>query len=173
MRRFGCTPENLERRPVTPSVRGLLAFEVQRAHLLLDSGVPLVRTLRGRAAIAVAAFVAGGRAALRAIERTGYDVLGGAPRASTDRPRAGSDRHRGAEPAKMSTTTTVAWAYRHCEEVTRTEAANFYYGIRLLPADKRRAMCAVYASLAASTTSGTARCQSGRSFASSRPRARV
>jgi phytoene synthase len=45
----------------------------------------------------------------------------------------------------MSATTTVAWAYRHCEDVTRTEAANFYYGIRLLPADKRRAMCAVYA----------------------------
>jgi phytoene synthase len=36
-------------------------------------------------------------------------------------------------------------AYRHCEEVTRTAAANFFYGIRLLPAPKRRAMCAVYA----------------------------
>jgi phytoene synthase len=39
----------------------------------------------------------------------------------------------------------AASAYRHCEEVTRAEAANFFYGIRLLPADKRRAMCAVYA----------------------------
>jgi 15-cis-phytoene synthase len=36
-------------------------------------------------------------------------------------------------------------AYRHCERVTRGAAANFYYGIRLLPAHKRRAMCAVYA----------------------------
>lgn len=36
-------------------------------------------------------------------------------------------------------------AYRHCEAVTREQAANFYYGIRLLPAPKRRAMCAVYA----------------------------
>ena len=36
-------------------------------------------------------------------------------------------------------------AYRHCEEVTRSAAANFFYGIRLLPAHKRRAMCAVYA----------------------------
>jgi phytoene synthase len=36
-------------------------------------------------------------------------------------------------------------AYRHCEDVTRTEAANFYYGIRLLDGDRRRAMCAVYA----------------------------
>jgi 15-cis-phytoene synthase len=36
-------------------------------------------------------------------------------------------------------------AYRHCEAVTRERAANFYYGIRLLPGPKRRAMCAVYA----------------------------
>jgi phytoene synthase len=40
---------------------------------------------------------------------------------------------------------TVEEAYRHCEEVTRAEAANFYYGIRLLPRERRAAMCAVYA----------------------------
>jgi len=39
----------------------------------------------------------------------------------------------------------LAAAYRHCEQLTRREAANFYYGIRLLPPPKRRAMCAVYA----------------------------
>ena len=36
-------------------------------------------------------------------------------------------------------------AYRQCEAITRRTAANFYYGIRLLPPDRRRAMCAVYA----------------------------
>jgi 15-cis-phytoene synthase len=36
-------------------------------------------------------------------------------------------------------------AYRRCEAVTRAQAANFFYGIRLLPAERRRAMCAVYA----------------------------
>jgi phytoene synthase len=35
--------------------------------------------------------------------------------------------------------------YRVCEALTRERAGNFYYGIRLLPAHKRRAMCAVYA----------------------------
>jgi phytoene synthase len=40
---------------------------------------------------------------------------------------------------------SVADAYRHCETLTREQAGNFYYGIRLLPAPKRRAMCAVYA----------------------------
>jgi phytoene synthase len=36
-------------------------------------------------------------------------------------------------------------AYRHCEAITRRSAANFYYGIRLLPSERRGAMCAVYA----------------------------
>jgi hypothetical protein len=36
-------------------------------------------------------------------------------------------------------------AYRHCERVTRQQAKNFFYGIALLPAEKRRALCAVYA----------------------------
>jgi phytoene synthase len=39
----------------------------------------------------------------------------------------------------------LANAYRHCERVTRRRAANFFYGIRLLPPAKRRAMCAAYA----------------------------
>jgi 15-cis-phytoene synthase len=45
----------------------------------------------------------------------------------------------------MSTPADIARAYSYCEAVTRTQAANFFYGIRLLPRDRRRAMCAVYA----------------------------
>jgi phytoene synthase len=36
-------------------------------------------------------------------------------------------------------------AYRQCEQITRTEARNFSWGIRLLPPAKRTAMNAVYA----------------------------
>jgi 15-cis-phytoene synthase len=36
-------------------------------------------------------------------------------------------------------------AARRCEQITRCQAANFYYGIRLLPQPKRSAMSAVYA----------------------------
>ncbi|MFG1850203.1 presqualene diphosphate synthase HpnD [Actinomadura geliboluensis] len=36
-------------------------------------------------------------------------------------------------------------AYRHCENIVRTQARNFSYGIRLLPPPKRRALSAVYA----------------------------
>ncbi len=39
----------------------------------------------------------------------------------------------------------VRAAYQHCEQITRTQARNFSYGIRLLPAAKRRALSAVYA----------------------------
>jgi phytoene synthase len=40
---------------------------------------------------------------------------------------------------------SLAEAYEICEATTRTEARNFHYGIRLLPRDKRQALCAVYA----------------------------
>jgi phytoene synthase len=40
---------------------------------------------------------------------------------------------------------TVAQAYRVCEAITRAEARNFHYGIRLLPRHKRDALCALYA----------------------------
>jgi 15-cis-phytoene synthase len=42
-------------------------------------------------------------------------------------------------------TGTLGEAYAACEQITRTEAGNFYYGIRLLPPEKRSALCAVYA----------------------------
>jgi 15-cis-phytoene synthase len=45
----------------------------------------------------------------------------------------------------MTATTTLAEAYGRCAEITKAEARNFYYGIRLLPPDKRMVLCAVYA----------------------------
>jgi phytoene synthase len=39
----------------------------------------------------------------------------------------------------------IAAAYQQCEHITRTEARNFSYGIRLLPGPKRGALSAVYA----------------------------
>jgi 15-cis-phytoene synthase len=42
-------------------------------------------------------------------------------------------------------TPTVEAAYAACEAITKTEARNFHYGIRLLPPAKRSALSAVYA----------------------------
>ncbi|MBS2039925.1 phytoene/squalene synthase family protein [bacterium] len=36
-------------------------------------------------------------------------------------------------------------SYRYCEKTTKERAKNFYYGIRLLPTEQRRSMCAMYA----------------------------
>jgi squalene synthase HpnC len=83
--RFGCTIEQLSAPHAGGPLRELLAFEVARARGLLAEGAPLIGELRGRERIALAGFVAGGRAALDAIERAGYDVLAGPPRAGTAR----------------------------------------------------------------------------------------
>jgi phytoene synthase len=40
---------------------------------------------------------------------------------------------------------TIATAYAECERITREQARNFSWGIRLLPASKRTALSAVYA----------------------------
>jgi phytoene synthase len=42
-------------------------------------------------------------------------------------------------------TGTLDEAYVRCASITRDQARNFYYGIRLLPRPKRDALCAVYA----------------------------
>jgi squalene synthase HpnC len=67
-------------------LREAVSFEVERAWGLLAAGVPLTRAVHGRPRLAVGAFVAGGRAALRQIERAGFDVLGGNA-VSASRPR--------------------------------------------------------------------------------------
>jgi squalene synthase HpnC len=83
--RFGCEPADLAAEHAGEPLRRVLAFEVARARALLSRGAPLLDELHGRARFAVAAYIAGGRAALDAIERAGYDVLPGPPRAGSGR----------------------------------------------------------------------------------------
>jgi squalene synthase HpnC len=80
LERYGCTEADLAEPAAGPAVRELMAFEVSRAKALLDEGAPLVGTLRGAARLAVAGYVAGGRAALAAIRKQRHDVLSGTPR---------------------------------------------------------------------------------------------
>ena len=83
--RFGCATAELGAEHAGEPLREVLAFEVARARGLLADGAPLIDELRGRARLALAGFVAGGRSALDAIERAGYDVLAGPPRATRAR----------------------------------------------------------------------------------------
>jgi squalene synthase HpnC len=79
---FNVTEADLAVPSAGPAVRDLMRFETDRAARLLDQGAPLVGTLRGAARVAVAGYLAGGRAALAAIRGQRYDVL-----IATARPR--------------------------------------------------------------------------------------
>jgi squalene synthase HpnC len=78
--------EDLDRFEVVPgefegdAYARLMSFEIARARALLDEGAPLVGTLRGRARLAVAGYVGGGRA--------GLDALGAGSRRATKPARA-------------------------------------------------------------------------------------
>ncbi|MEU8345662.1 squalene synthase HpnC [Actinomadura meyerae] len=80
LRRFGCTEDDLTAAVTPTRLRGVVALQAKRAAGLLDEGAALTGRLRGFARVAVAGYVAGGLAALAALERGAYDVLGSASR---------------------------------------------------------------------------------------------
>lgn len=82
MKRFHVTEADLARPTGGASVRALIAYEAERARRLLDDGIPLVGSVRGRLRLLLAGFVAGGHAALDAITAAGHDVLPGPPKAT-------------------------------------------------------------------------------------------
>ncbi|MDX2592162.1 squalene synthase HpnC [Streptomyces sp. WI03-4A] len=80
MKRFHVRETDLSRKTAGASVRALVAYEAQRARDLLNEGAPLVGSVHGRLKLLLAGFVAGGRAAIRAIAAAEYDVLPGPPK---------------------------------------------------------------------------------------------
>jgi squalene synthase HpnC len=88
----GVTDAELDAAVTSPSVRAVVAYEVDRAAAMLRSGRPLVRGLRGSGRVAVAGYVAGGMATVDALRRADYDVL--AMAASPGRRDAASPRRR-------------------------------------------------------------------------------
>ncbi|MEV6050957.1 squalene synthase HpnC [Streptomyces sp. NPDC052107] len=80
MKRFHVQETDLSAKTASASVRALVAYEAQRARDLLNEGAPLVGSVHGRLKLLLAGFVAGGRAAIRAIAAAEYDVLPGPPR---------------------------------------------------------------------------------------------
>ncbi|MER8004489.1 MULTISPECIES: squalene synthase HpnC [unclassified Streptomyces] len=80
MKRFHVQEADLATPTAGASVRALVAYEAERARSLLNEGAPLVGSVHGRLKLLLAGFVAGGRAAVRAIAAAEYDVLPGPPR---------------------------------------------------------------------------------------------
>ncbi|MET7382872.1 squalene synthase HpnC [Streptomyces sp. NPDC005526] len=79
LKRFHVREDDLAAPTAGASVRALVAYEAERARVLLNEGDPLVGSVHGRLKLLLAGFVAGGRAALRAIAAARYDVLPGPP----------------------------------------------------------------------------------------------
>jgi squalene synthase HpnC len=77
MRSYDCSERDLAGQAASPQLRRLVAAEADRAARLIDSGAPLVGQLRGYARVAVAGYIAGGRAAIAAIRAADHDVLSG------------------------------------------------------------------------------------------------
>jgi squalene synthase HpnC len=85
LRRLGAAEEDLVRSPTTAPLRRVLALQTGRARAFLESGGPLAASLTGFARLAVAGYVAGGRATVAALEQAGYDVVGRTVRPATRR----------------------------------------------------------------------------------------
>ena len=81
MARFGCSIKDLSAPEAGAGLRALVAYESGFARELVEQGIPLVRSLTGYARLAISGFVAGGLAGLDAIEKAGFEVLGGTRRA--------------------------------------------------------------------------------------------
>ena len=72
---FGCSDEHLGASSASYELRCAVAFQWSRARQLLRSGAPLVARLHGWSRLVIAGFVAGGQAALDAIQSAEFDVL--------------------------------------------------------------------------------------------------
>lgn len=77
LREAGVRDADLFAAATSPALRSVVAVQVARADGMLADGRPLVRQLHGWARLAVAGYVAGGRATVAALRRGGYDVLAG------------------------------------------------------------------------------------------------
>jgi squalene synthase HpnC len=84
LRGHGCSELDLAEPAASPRLREVISAEAGRAADLLAAGAPLVGQLGGAARLAVAGYLAGGRATLAALARARYDVL-----AATVRPSKG------------------------------------------------------------------------------------
>jgi squalene synthase HpnC len=80
MRAAGVGEADLDAAEAGPALRGLVLAQTELAAELLASGSWLVSRLHGWARLAVAGYVAGGRATADALRRSGGDVLAATPR---------------------------------------------------------------------------------------------
>jgi phytoene synthase len=128
-----------------------MQFQVDRTESLFDEGDALLPMLNAQVRPQIELFSRGGRAILAAIRRRNYDTLTSRPAlAKSDKLRlvgsafASRLKRRFIGPANTAAS-PIAVSRDYCQELTRRKARNFYFGLRLMPHEKRPAMYALYA----------------------------
>ncbi|GIW44542.1 MAG: hypothetical protein KatS3mg077_1824 [Candidatus Binatia bacterium] len=127
-----------------------MEFQVTRARSFLAGGLALAECVTPALSREVRLFAHGGLAILDRIAALDFDVLRQRPRLSRwDKARLlwhfATAGHERSAVRTVDSASALDRDYAYCEEVTRRSSSNFYYAFHLLPRDKRRALCAVYA----------------------------
>ncbi|BCB91753.1 squalene synthase HpnC [Phytohabitans suffuscus] len=76
---FGVPETDLDLPATSPRLRRLMAYQTDRAEAMLEAGAPLLGLLRGWARLAVAGYVAGGRAAIDGLRESNWAIMSGSP----------------------------------------------------------------------------------------------
>jgi squalene synthase HpnC/squalene synthase HpnD len=173
LRAHGMEFADIEARKFIDKYASLMRDLVARTRALFAEGMPLGANVAADLRVDIEMFSRGGIAVLDAIERAGYNTIEKRPsigkstqamllgRALIGRMRtagpARPDEHGGAGAKTLvahadrhvvpraATPEDVDASYDECKRVARESASNFYYAFYLLPEQKRRGLCALYA----------------------------
>lgn len=148
LKRFAVSEEDLLSDKASPQLRAFLVFQIKRTKRLFKEGLPLLHRTRGALGRELRAIWRGGIAALDSITRENWDVCAGSPLLN------GWDKARSLIAAFRPVYRLESNVDLHAEEVLnraycrwfiRASKSNFYLSFFSLPAEKRRAITAVYA----------------------------
>ncbi len=161
--------------PDVDAISRWAAFEAQRIQQFFDQGALLERMVPPRLGLQLQAYRLGGEEALEGVRRQRFNPFVGRPQVTKPKKAlimarivAGSAKNlanrkdrehaftRPRRPRSFAATANgtlnhaqsterVSEAYRICTGKVRKSGSSFYYGMRMLPAEKRAAIFAVYA----------------------------
>ena len=148
MRKFGIAEDDLLADVTTPQLRAFLVFQIKRTKRLFRQALPLLYRTRGALGRELRVIWRGGVAALDSISRANWDVCAG-PLLLTagDRVRSLFAAFRPVDRLETSVDGDAEEELNraYCRWFTRASRSNFYLSFFSLPAEKKRAIIAVYA----------------------------